>query len=82
MKRIYFSDDAKADVRAVPQPIVLNILHAIQRLAESGGGDIKTLKGKDGDKRLRVGDYRVRYTEEHPDVLRIHAVKDRKDAYR
>ncbi|MGA2596838.1 MAG: type II toxin-antitoxin system RelE/ParE family toxin [Bryobacteraceae bacterium] len=35
-----------------------------------------------GEKRLRVGDYRVRFTEEHPDTLRIHAVRHRKDAYR
>ncbi len=52
------------------------------RLAESKSGDVKTLKGKTGEKRLRVGDYRVRFTEEHPDSLRIHAVRNRKDAYR
>jgi len=34
-----------------------------------------------GEKRLRVGDYRVRFTEEHPETLRIHTVRNRKDAY-
>ena len=59
----------------------MNILTAVHRLAETGGGRVKELKGKDGEKRLRVGNFRVRFTEEG-DQLSIHAVKDRKDAYR
>ncbi len=82
MKRIVISDEAKADIRAIPRHIAMNILTAIHRLAESGAGRVKTLQDKDGEKRLRVGDYRVRFTEEHPGTLRIHTVKNRKDAYR
>lgn len=82
MKRIIFSEESKADIRLIPQHIAMNILTAIHRLAESGAGRVKELKGKDGEKRLRVGDYRVRYTQEHPDTLRIHTVKNRKDTYR
>lgn len=82
MKRIVFSDEAKADLRAIPQHIAMNILTAIHRLAETGAGRVKELKDKEGEKRLRVGDHRVRFTEEQPDTLRIHAVKNRKDAYR
>ena len=82
MKRISISDEAKADIRAIPQHIAMNILTAIHRLAESGAGRVKTLQNKEGEKRLRVGDYRVRFTEEHPETLRIHTVKNRKDAYR
>ena len=82
MKRIVFSEEAKADIRAVPQHIAMNILTAIHRLAESGAGRVKTRQDKRGEKRLRVGDYRVRFTEEHPETLRIHTVKNRKDAYR
>jgi mRNA-degrading endonuclease RelE of RelBE toxin-antitoxin system len=81
LKRIVFSEDAQADIRAIPQHIAMNILTAIHRLAESGAGDVKTLQGKENEKRLRVGDHRVRFTEE-ADSLRIHAVKNRKDAYR
>ncbi len=50
----------------------MNILNVIHRPAESNSGE----------KRLRVGDYRVRFTEEHPGTLRIHTVRNRKDAYR
>lgn len=82
MKRIVFSEEAKGDIRAIPQRIAMNILTAIHRLAESGAGQVKVLQNTDNEKRLRVGDFRVRFTEEHPDTLRIHTVKNRKDAYR
>jgi mRNA interferase RelE/StbE len=81
LKRIIFSEEAKTDIRAIRQHVAMNILTAIHRLAETGAGRVKELKGKDGEKRLRVGNFRVRFTEEG-DHLSIHAVKDRKDAYR
>jgi hypothetical protein len=40
LKRIVFSEQAKADIRAVPQHIALNILTSIHRLAEHGTGDV------------------------------------------
>jgi mRNA-degrading endonuclease RelE of RelBE toxin-antitoxin system len=82
LKRIIYSEEAKADLRALPQHLAMNILTAIHRLAEHGPGNVKALKGKANEKRLRVGDHRVRFTEEHPDTLRIHTDKNRKDPYR
>jgi mRNA-degrading endonuclease RelE of RelBE toxin-antitoxin system len=81
LKRIVFSDEAKADIRAIPQPIAMNILGAIRRLAESGAGRVKMLKGPERDRRLRIGDFRVRFTEDQEE-LHIHTVQNRKDAYR
>ena len=81
MKRIVFSDEAKAEIRSIPQQIAMNILAAIHRLAESNAGRVKMLKGEERDKRLRVGDFRVRFTED-ADELHIHTVKNRKEAYR
>ena len=52
MKRIVFADEAKTDIRAIPQHVAMNILTAIHRLAESGAGNVKMLRGKDGEKRL------------------------------
>jgi hypothetical protein len=43
------------------------------------------LKGLGGERRLLVGDFRVRFTEESDSgevTLRIHAVRNRKDTYR
>jgi mRNA-degrading endonuclease RelE of RelBE toxin-antitoxin system len=83
LKRISFSDEAKADIRAIPQQIAMNILSAVHRLAQTGAGRVKKLQGTEPPEfRLRVGDFRVRFTEESGDILRIHAVKDRKEAYR
>jgi mRNA-degrading endonuclease RelE of RelBE toxin-antitoxin system len=82
VKRIVISEEAKTNIRDIPQHIAMNILTAVHRLAESNSGDVKALQGKPGEKRLRVGDYRVRFSEEHPDTLRIHTVLHRKDAYR
>ena len=82
LKRIIISDEAKSDIRRIPKHIAMNILSAIHRLAETGAGRVKALKGNSENKRLRVGDFRVRYTDEQPDTLRIHTVKHRKDAYR
>jgi nucleoside diphosphate kinase len=56
-------------------------ISALVGLLETIVARVKELKGKDGEKRLRVGNFRVRFTEEG-DQLSIHAVKDRKDVYR
>jgi mRNA-degrading endonuclease RelE of RelBE toxin-antitoxin system len=82
LKRIVFSDSAKDDIRAIPQQTAMSILGAIHRLAEPGAGRVEILQGLAGEKRLRVGDFRVRFSEEGGDTLCIHAVKNRKDAYR
>jgi hypothetical protein len=47
LKAISFSDEAKADIRAIPKPIAMNILSAIHRLAETGAGRVKKLQGTD-----------------------------------
>jgi mRNA-degrading endonuclease RelE of RelBE toxin-antitoxin system len=64
LKRIIFSEQARSDIRAIPQQTAMQILTAIHRLALTSAGRVKTLKGQSGDKRLRVGDFRVRFTEE------------------
>lgn len=66
----------------VPARILARIFTAIQRFAESGEGDIKELRGESGELRLRVGDYRVRFTNEADVTLRIHALRQRREAYR
>ena len=85
MKRIVFSDQAKAEIRAIPQQTAMQILPAIHRVAETSAGRVKTLKVLGGERRLRVGDFRVRFTEESGEgesTLRIHAVRNRIEAYR
>src|SRR5580700_7709307 len=61
MKKIDWSEDARADVRRIDRKMAMRIFTAIRRLAETGEGDVKELKGESGELRLRVGDYRVRF---------------------
>jgi mRNA interferase RelE/StbE len=82
MRKIFWSDDACADVRRIDQKTAMRILTAIHRFAESGAGDVKELKGQSGELRLRVGDYRVRFTNDDDGTIRIHAVRHRREAYR
>jgi hypothetical protein len=71
LKRIVFSDEAKTHIRTLPHHIAMNVLATIH---------VKELKNKEGEKRLRVGDYRIPFSEGYPETLRIHTVKNRKDA--
>lgn len=82
MKKIVWSERARADIRRLDRDTAMRIFAALLRFAETGEGDIKKLQGESGELRLRVGDHRVRFTEEPDDTLRIHSVRHRKDAYR
>jgi mRNA interferase RelE/StbE len=79
---IDWTDEARADIRALDRPNAMRIFEGLHRYALTGEGDVKTLQGKHAGKlRLRLGDYRVFF---RPDgqILRILAVKNRKQAYR
>ena len=60
----------------------MRIFAALHRFAETGEGDIKKLQGESDDLRLRIGDYRVRFTEEADNTLLILSVRHRREAYR
>lgn len=56
---------------------------ATQLLALNNTGNIKRLQGIDPPEfRLRVGDWRIRFSRPDADTVRIHRVQNRKDAYR
>ena len=60
----------------------MRIFAALHRFAETGEGDIKKLQGESDDLCLRIGDYRVRFTEETDNTLLILSVRHRREAYR
>jgi mRNA-degrading endonuclease RelE of RelBE toxin-antitoxin system len=82
VRKIDWTEPARADVRRLDRDTAMRILTALHRFAETGEADVRKLQGQSGELRLRVGDYRVRFTQEPDDTLRIHAVLHRKDAYR
>jgi mRNA-degrading endonuclease RelE of RelBE toxin-antitoxin system len=81
VKKIRFQPNVPAEVRAIDQRSAITILEAIHRYAETGTGHVKPLSGQfEGLLRLRVGNHRVVF-EETENILTIHRVRNRKNAY-
>jgi mRNA-degrading endonuclease RelE of RelBE toxin-antitoxin system len=81
LKRIFWTDQAKADVRILDKPTAMRILYALHRFAESGAGDLKSLQGLE-EMRLRVGDYRLFFVHSEEDAIEVRRVRHRSEAYR
>jgi mRNA interferase RelE/StbE len=81
VKRISWTDPAKADVRSLSKPIAMQIFSALHRFAESGAGDVKSLQGRE-EFRLRIGDYRLFFVCPDADTIEIRRVRHRGEAYR
>jgi mRNA interferase RelE/StbE len=81
VKRIVWTEIARADVRRLDRDTAMRIFAALQRFAESGVGDVRALTGRD-ELRLRVGDYRVLFLTVGTDALEVRRVFHRSQAYR
>ncbi len=82
-QRIIFSDEARADIRAIDRETAMRVLHGLARLVATEAGDIKQLQGYDPPRfRLRVGDYRILYRRLGDGDLQIIRVLHRGEAYR
>jgi len=82
VKRIAWTEQAKADVRGLDKPTAMRILSALHRFAESGTGDVKALQGDAEELRLRVGDYRLFFVLTGDDFIEVRCVRHRREAYR
>ena len=80
MKRIIWTDPAKADVRRLDKPTAMRVLATLHRFAETGEGDVKALKGRD-ELRLRIADYRLFFVLAS-DAIEVRRVLHRGEAYR
>ncbi len=81
--QVRWAPRAEGDLAAMERRIRERILAALDRLAETGRGDVAKLQGHDREWRLRVGDYRVRLTFEFPSqTIRVLRVRHRREAYR
>ena len=82
--RVEFARAAQRDMRRLDPQIRRRVITAIDGLlAEPPQGDVKHLSGSDREYRLRVGDWRVRFTRD-PDqqLVLIKHVLPRDRAYR
>jgi len=80
---IVFARSARKELEALPEAIALRILARTESLAKDPRprGCLK-LSGSDNLWRIRVGDYRVLFSIDDPDLLiDVIAVRNRRDAY-
>jgi len=81
VKRIVWTEPAKADVRRLDKPTAMRILAALHRFADSGDGDVKALQGME-ELRLRIGDYRLFFVCIAVDTIEVRRVLHRRETYR
>lgn len=79
--RLEISEAALAQLRALAREQRQRVGRKLDTLQTDLQGEVKKLGGQAGLYRLRVGSLRVLFTLEK-DLIFVHMVKDRKDAYR
>ena len=78
--QLFISEEAREQLRELPDEIRRNIGHRLQLLQEDLAGDVKKLEGLRSHYRLRVGTYRILFRLDAARI-EVYAVKQRKDAY-
>jgi mRNA interferase RelE/StbE len=74
---------AERDLRRLDFQVRERIRQAVYRFADSGHGDVVKVQGVAREWRLRVGDWRIRFTEDSPgQTIIILRVRPRGEAYR
>ena len=82
-KRVVFSDEARADIRAIDRETALGLLNALARFLKTEAGNVRQLHGFDPPQyRLRVGDWRIIFRQSGGDSIHIVRVRNRREAYR
>jgi mRNA-degrading endonuclease RelE of RelBE toxin-antitoxin system len=61
--KIDWSEEARADIRALDRTTAMFIFEGLLRYVQAGHGDVKALSGEfAGRLRLRIGDYRILFS--------------------
>ena len=79
---VFWSPEARADLRAIDREIAMQILYCIDRYLASRTGDVKKLKPPRTGFRLRCGDYRAFFDFKDENTITITTVRNRREAYR
>ncbi|MBX6352054.1 MAG: type II toxin-antitoxin system RelE/ParE family toxin [Thermoflavifilum sp.] len=80
---VRWSRNAVKDLRRLDKFTVRRIVEAVDTFAATGRGDVKKLTNSGGEYRLRVGDWRVRFTvDDEVKVLSVVRVLPRGEAYK
>ena len=73
-------DEAKAELRALPEELRQQIGYRLHLLQKDFGGDVKKLKGSKNEYRLRVGNHRVLFELVGKRIV-VYTLGARKDIY-
>ena len=80
--QLHFSARSHRDLRKLDSQISARVIHRVKRYAATGDGDVKRVKGRPrGQLRLRVGDWRVFFTQPDQEIIEINAILHRSNAY-
>ena len=77
---LFISEEARVQLRNLPDDVRRNLGYRLQSLQENFSGDVKKLKGQTNLYRLRVGNHRLLFRLDGAKI-EVYAVKQRKDAY-
>ena len=77
---LFISEEARQQLRELPEEVRRNIGHRLQLFQLGLAGDMKKLEGQRSHYRLRVGTYRILFRLDGAKI-EVYAVKQRKDAY-
>lgn len=81
-RKVQWTNHALRIAGRLDRPTRQRVLEALDRLAATGQGDLKRLKGdRQGILRLRVGGWRILLFEESSDELIVRSIVPRGDAY-
>ena len=69
------------DLARLDRVIQARIDAALVRFATTGHGDVKSLKDRPGELRLRVGKCPVFFSFDPPDLIRVLGIDNRGEAY-
>jgi mRNA-degrading endonuclease RelE of RelBE toxin-antitoxin system len=82
-KRVVWSTEARADIRAIDRETALRLLKALDRFARSETGSVKQLEGFNPPLfRLRAGGWRIIFRRGGDDAIEVVRVRNRREAYR
>lgn len=82
---VVWTRPAYQDMTRLDADVRIRVHEAVSRLAETGSGDVRKLRETTDEYRLRVGDWRVRFTysrEGKDAALVVFRVLHRREAYR
>jgi len=82
-KRVLWSTEGRADLRAIDRDTALRLLKSLDRFRKTDSGIVKQLEGFDPPLfRVRIGPWPFIYRKHGDDAIEVVRVRNRKNAYR